>query len=154
MNTWRKELIEMLPAHGRRAALRRSLREDALYSSDLPSFADEAEIARFRQKAEAAGWRTESSGGWIQLIRASRKPPEGWLEAESGEEAACCAALLRRHPGTGTFEKESMMLIKAGEEGAEAYEKACAALHAEWAARLRRKEALPSLDPAYFEKKE
>ena len=60
MNKLRQELKSILGeiVTLRPAALRRSLREDYLYATDLPQIADESAIADFRTRAESAGWRT------------------------------------------------------------------------------------------------
>ena len=75
-----------------------------------------------------------------------------------GWEIECCASLLSRHQkekNTNEWngaeeegmngEREIIALIKAGEEGEQAVEKLCRGLHEEWAARLRRNEALPRI---------
>ena len=43
-----------------------------------------------------------------------------------------------------------ILLVKAGEQGPEAYEKACGGLHREWAQRLRKKQALPPVSLRFF----
>ena len=153
MNRLRRELYGLLARTDcrRPPALRRSPREDALYATDLPQAADEDAVREFTGRAERAGWRTETGEGWIRLdytgeIRAAEAFP-----GETGPEGHCCAELLRRHPaGRRNGDRERRMLVKAGEEGAAAYEKTCAALHREWAAALRRGEPLPDLTEEWF----
>ncbi|MBR6164526.1 MAG: hypothetical protein IKQ45_01205 [Clostridia bacterium] len=154
MNKLREELQEMLRKAGgsRPAVLRRSRRDDYLYATDLPLAAGKTTADAFIRTAEKAGWRTEVIDGWIQLDRESPRPPEGGFRGPYGPEAGCCASLLCRHAKSGgnPGSPERRRLIKAGEEGAEAYEKACAAIHREWAEALRRGECLPDLDEEYF----
>ena len=72
------------------------------------------------------------------------------------DERRACAehlrGLLRSHdaPAGHDGEAAQRLLIKAGEEGEKAYEEACAALHGEWAERLRKGRSLPDLDRRYF----
>ena len=135
----------------RPAALRRSLREEYLYATDLPQAAGEEAVSAFRREAEKAGWKTEEDGGWILLDRIPQKPPAEGFRGSGGPEARCCAGILRRHPGNrkdGTREKR--ILIKADEEGAEAFENACRALHLEWAEALRKGEPLPDIPAEYL----
>ena len=51
-------------------------------------------------------------------------------------------------------DREKRMLLKAGEEGPEAYERACGILHREWAAALRKGESLPDLTENCFGEEE
>lgn len=153
MNKLRQELqgiLAEIPVR-RPPALRRSLLEDWLYATDLPRAAEETAVAAFCRKAEEHGWRTAATDGWIQLDRIPEIIPEPVFGGPFGTEAACCASLLRRHPGERKAEREIRLLIKAAEEGKEAYEKVCAGLHREWASALRKGEALPALATAYFE---
>ncbi len=153
MNKLRREIQEMLrnvPCW-RPAALRRSQREEFLYATDLPGAADTKAVELFLQTAAANGWRTETAAGWIQLDRECSEPPDGGEPGQTGPEAHCCASLLRRHPGSGRSERERRMLIKAGEEGPEAYEKVCAQLHREWAEAMRKGEPLPDISLRFFE---
>ena len=77
---------------------------------------------------------------------------EGWYEGPFGPEADCCLSLLVRHPASAgePSDKAQRMLIKAGEEGEKAYEGACAALHREWAERLRKGDSMPDISQRYF----
>ncbi len=167
MNAWRMELKALLEAAGacRPPALRRSRREDTLYATDLPGLVSPEAAVRFLKRAAESGWQGQSAAGWLHLSRRAEHPPEGRFAGPSGNEAACCLSLLERH-GAGHRKDGSLLraeaggeetllaflLIKAGEEGPEAYEKACARLHGDWAERLRRKQALPAPDPAWFGK--
>ena len=136
----------------RPAALRRSLREDCLYATDLPQVTDAESTAAFRRAAEEAGWLTAEENGWIQLDRIPAAPPEDGFPDFPGPEARCCESLLRRHAETEKRDgnREKRMLLKAREEGPEAYDKCCGKLHREWAENLRKREALPEIDLKYF----
>ena len=145
MNAWRKELNDLLSAADSRRppALRRSLTEKYLYAESVQSFLE---------AAESAGWSAAECRGWIELDRFAAEPPEGGLPDVSGPEAACCLSLLRRHrrdtaPSDGRSER---MLIKAGEEGPDAYERICAALHASWAESLRNRRGIPAVSDIFF----
>jgi len=154
MNAYRAELAALLAGTEtkRPPALRRSLREDALYATDLPAAADEAVVASFCRRAQEAGWHPRREGGWIELDRAVTEPPEGALPDHPGPEAACCRSLMERHaPGSPADPRWTRRLIKAGEEGARAYEKACAAIHRDWAERLRKREGIPGISIAFFQ---
>lgn len=150
MNELRKEIRELLSRaeSTRPPALRRSLQEEFLYATDLPQTASAATVASFCTEAETAGWQVRIADGWILMDRipeifAPRAEPDG-------PEARCCASLLKRHTERKNGDREKRMLIKAAEEGAEAYERACGILHREWAAALRKGEKLPDLPDDYF----
>jgi len=153
MNKLREEITALLRETDcfRPAVLRRSLKEDWLYATDLPQAAEEDATRDFVRRAEAAGWRTQITETWIQLDREVAAFPEGLTRPAGGTEAKCCLSLLERHPEGGkNAAREKRRLIRAAEEGPEAYEKACAALHREWAAALRQREGLPDLSADWF----
>ncbi len=153
MNAWRKMLRELLDGAGapRPPALRRSGAEGYLYASDLPGLVSMEKVNSFLDKAGETGWKGKTEKGWLLLTRDAKCPPEGWFPGPFGAEAACCRGLLERHEkGNERDQEAERMLIRAGEEGAEAYEKACAGVHRDWAARLRKREKLPDIDPIYF----
>lgn len=132
-------------------ALRRSLREDYLYATDLPQTAAEDAVDAFCQRAKKAGWRTEKNEGWIQLDPPAASLNDQVYQGPYGMEAKACASLLRRHPSERrSGQREKRLLIKAGEESADAFEKACEALHREWAAALRNREGLPEIPDEVF----
>ncbi len=146
-----RELLDRVPAE-RPPALRRSRQPDALYSTDLPMAASAESAAVFLSEAEKAGWSARASGGWIELDRPVPRPPEGGFSGPFGPEAACCLSLLRRH-GQRIPDPErrtERMLVKAGEEGSDAYERACKTIHAEWAVLLRKGRMIPDMDPGFF----
>ena len=153
-NALRKELDSLLKAPaGRRApAIRRSLREEWLYATDLPALYGGSIPDGIRTVLSNAGWDYMPDGEWLQMRKPSKEPPEDWYGGSFGPEAACCLSLISRHPASGEIEPESVqrMLIKAGEEGENAYEEACAAIHREWASRLREGNGLPAVSRRYF----
>ena len=154
INGFRKELSEILAGQktARPAVLRRSRPEDWIYTTDIPGLLSEEPKNRLRYELTAAGWEYTESEGWLFLRKQAPEPPEAWYTGFFGPEAACCFSILSRHPQRMTAESASIQrrLIKAGEEGERTYEKACAALHHEWAERLRQKRALPALSLKYF----
>ena len=154
MNALRKELADILAtaALARNPALRRSMREEWLYAADLPGLCPPEEMETLLRKLKETGWEAAADGGWVQFRKSCPYPPEGWYAGSFGPEAACCGSLLRRHPG-GDFrdgERVRFRLIKSAEEGAGSYERACAALHREWAERLRKGKKLPAVSRKYF----
>ena len=153
-NALRKELTELLatPQGCRRPVIRRSLQERWLYVTDLPLLCDEHVPDDVFQALTGAGWEFALDACWMQLTKTAQKPPEGWYEGPFGPEADCCLSLLVRHPASAgePSDKAQRMLIKAGEEGEKAYEGACAALHREWAERLRKGDSMPDISQRYF----
>jgi len=155
MNALRKELNSLLvqEGEGRKPAIRRSLSEEWIYATDLPAYATEEQMKTARKQLEDAGWENLAEGGWLQLRKAADKPPVGWFDGPFGPEAECCRSLLNRHPERRTEgnRKIGYALIRAGEEGAAAYETICRRLHHDWAERLRKRQKLPDISPSYFE---
>ena len=128
-NALRLELAGILADSGgeRKPALRRSRRADRMYATDLAGAPE----------------------GPARDAAAGRLREAGW--GAFGPEAACVRALLERHPERGEEDcSVECRLVKAGEEGPEAYEQACREIHGMFAERLRRKEKLPKISPAYF----
>ena len=157
MNALRKELQILLaePAVVRPPVLRRSLREDWLYATDLPGICDrEGQKACLRRLAEA-GWECMEEPGWIQMRKSCGEPPEDWYDGPFGAEAACCLSVLERHRDrmSAAPEAAQRILIKAAEEGFRAYGNACAGLHRSWAERLRLGETLPAVSLNYFRRR-
>ena len=154
INELRRELNTLLAgtAFRRPPALRRSLSEDWLYAADLPGICSGPALEDLLSRVREAGWETGTEGDWIQFRKPAPEPPEGWYEGPFGAEAACCAGLLRRHPERESAPpcRETCLLIKAGEEGREALERACADLHGQWAERLRTGRKLPAISGKYF----
>lgn len=153
-NVLRKELTALLnaPPGNRQPVIRRSFTEAWLYATDLPVLYGGQVPDSVLAALDAAGWLFLPENGWLLLTKPAKEPPEGWYDGPFGPEAACCLSLIERHPArdgesSGMAER---MLIKAGEEGEKAYEDACAALHREWAERLRTGRPMPDLDRRYF----
>ncbi len=153
MNKLRQEIRTILDGtdSSRPAALRRCRREDWLYATDLPQAASGEAVDAFLRMMESSGWRARQEAGWILLDRIPEMPPEGFFSGPFGPEARCCLSLLQRHPDRkGNADHAIRMLLKAGEEGPDAYERACGVLHREWAASLRKGEVLPGMATLYF----
>ena len=138
----------------RPAVLRRSLSEQWMYATDLPLIATEETVESFSAQAKEAGWTTGTDGGWLQLDRPVREPVPGMIPEEwkSCMAAGCCRSLLERHraqliPSDGQAER---MLVKAGEEGPDAYEEACRRLHFRWAEALRTHRGIPAVHMSFF----
>ncbi len=155
MNSYRKEIRTLLDSIGgnRLSALRRSYREEYLFATDLPQAADPESVCQFRDQALQAGWRTEMDHAWIHLVPAGRirwTVPE--TDLPDNTEARCCASLIRRHPDDAEESdgKAEIRLLKAAEEGPQAYERVCAELHREWAAALREHRSIPAVDLPFF----
>ncbi len=153
-NALRKELDELLkaPAGNRFPAIRRSLREEWLYATDLPALYGGSVPDGIRASLQSAGWESAPDGEWLQLRKHAKEPPEDWYGGAFGPEARCCLSLITRHPASGGIRPDAVerMLIKAGEEGESAYEEACAAIHRAWAASLREGNGLPAVSRRYF----
>ena len=157
MNALREELTKLLEENpgSRRAVLRRSLRKDYLYATDLPAAAGERETESFIRGAKSHGWRVLREKGWIELDRPYYLPPVGLYIPPGGEEALCCASLLRRHPPRADVNaagaEAARSLIKAAECGEAEYEKAWRMLHIRMAEMLRLGEELPALSEKFFD---
>ncbi len=157
MNAWREELRALLQEIScrRPPTLRRSLKDGWLYATDLPQCAEPVAATAFQQRAMEQGWCSENSEGWIQLTREITLPPQGGFDGPFGEEAACCRSLTVRHRDSKAAKSDAVerwltQLTKAGEEGPEAYEKACRQIHQIWAAGLRKGKGIPVMDPRWF----
>ena len=166
MNQLRKELNQILGALPvrRPAVLRRSRREEWLYTTDLPLAADQEPVDLFLSLVREAGWHAEIYNGWLELDRQLIQPPNGWIPGKPGAETECCLSLLRRkHPKRKEPDPEDAekaaarnirRLIKAGESGNSEWEGACAAIHREWAVRLREGRDIPPVDTGFLIKEE
>ena len=153
-NALRKELAALLtaPAGNRQPVIRRSLTEAWLYATDLPALFGGNLPHGVLSALKATGWAFLEENGWLLLKKTAKEPPAGWYDGTFGPEAACCLSLLRRH-GQRIPDPErrtERMLVKAGEEGSDAYERACKTIHAEWAVLLRKGRMIPDMDPGFF----
>ncbi len=152
-NALRRELAEILAGaeDERKPAVRRSRREDRIYATDLAGQPEGPERNRTAERLREAGWDVQDTGGWLEMRKAAPEPPEGWFDGTFGPEACCCRALLQRHPERGEEDPAcECRLIKAGEEGRDAYERACREIHGRWAERLRLGQKLPQISGRYF----
>ena len=152
INALRKELNTLIPAgdDGRKPAIRRSRREDWIYATNLPECASGERLEAIRGALAAAGWESLEEGGWMELRKTVKEPPEAWFDGPFGPEAACCRSLLSRHRRQEAGRETVYRLIRAGEEGPAVYEDVCRQLHRDWAERLRRKQELPDVSPYFF----
>lgn len=126
----------------RKPALRRSDLPDALFATDLPLVAEEAAVEAFCTQMQQMGWRTGLHNGWLTLDGPVPVPEAVLPDAPVGE-CGCCIALLLRHPDAAPAEDVIRAVVKAADAGRQPFERLCAALHGEFAARLRRHEPLP-----------
>ena len=154
INALRRELNTLIiPDHaGRKPAIRRSLREEWLYATDLPAIVCEERLEAVRSLLSESGWESMTDGGWMQIRKTVTEPPEDWYDGSFGPEAGCCRSLIERHPERTEEpgQRIEYLLIRAGEEGEMAYEAACRQLHGEWAERLREKQKLPEVSVLFF----
>ena len=154
-NALRKELAARLtaPEMSRAPVIRRSLKEEWLYTADLSLLYDGELPEDVAKKLSTVGWIYRPEGTWLQLRKTATEPPADWYADSFGAEASCCASLLRRHPERDEDGSEAMQykLIKAAENGFEAYEAACTEIHRSWAERLRQGKKLTEISIRYFE---
>lgn len=154
INALRSELNTLIfcDGDGRKPAVRRSLREAWLYATDLPSIVNEGILEEICCRLAAGGWEIKTESGWMQLRKTVTEPPGNWFDGPFGPEAECCRSLLERHTEREAEPDNRIeySLIRAGEEGAEAYENVCRRLHCEWAERLRKKQKLPNISIMFF----
>ena len=155
-NALRKELAALLtaPEMSRAPVIRRSLKEEWLYTADLSLLYDGKLPKDVAKNLSSADWAYSLEGTWLQLRKTATEPPEDWYADLFGAEAECCASLLRRHPERDEDGSEAMQykLIKAAEKGFEAYETACRDIRRSWAERLRQGKRLTEISIRYFEK--
>ena len=153
-NSLRTELTALLTsfASARPPAVRRSLQEEWLYSTDLPVLLSGNERRRLLEALSELGWEYTEDGFWILLRKHAAEPPKNWFDGDFGPEASCCLSLLKRHPKTTDHmaDMTQCALIKAGEQGTKAMEDTCRNLHHDWAERLRQREMLPAVSRKYF----
>lgn len=127
----------------RRPALRRSDAPHALLATDLPFAADDAAVADFATRAQAAGWRVQQAqNGWLLLDHDVPVPRAAIPDCPKG---ACgrCISLLQRHPEEGDAGAWIRRIVIAQDAGEQAFVRLCTQLHQELAAMLRRHQPLP-----------
>ena len=153
-NALRRELTELLSAFPgcRQPVLRRSMQDEWLYATDIPILFNGIVPDALQKSLADAGWEYIQEGNWLHLRKTIQQPPGDWYAGPFGPEAFCCLSLILRHPANSDKSVDSVqrMLVKAGEQGEKAYEDVCAALHREWAVRLRQKIPLPAVSRHYF----
>lgn len=126
----------------RKPALRRSDTPDALLATDLPLVADEAAIAAFIADMTRMGWTVTQVSGWL-MLDAPVPVPVYSIPASLKGACGCCISILQRHAETAPAEDCIRAVVKAADAGKQPFERLCSQLHGEFAARLRRHEALP-----------
>ena len=146
LSALRQELNELLGAADtqRKPFLRRSLKEDFLFTTDLPRTADEAETSRVTDALTCAGWRVLRSGDLLELDRPISCPPMQALSSCGCADGLRLVSLLVRHPdgsGSDTLVRE---LAKAEECGGAKLDAWCARVYHDCASALRRHEPLPT----------
>lgn len=126
----------------RKPALRRSDAADALFATDLPLIAEADAVAAFRVELENQGWRIFERNGWLTLD-APVPTPTCHVPADLAGECGCCISLLLRHPDNAPAADHIRAAVKAADAGRQPFERLCAQLHGEFAARLRNHQPLP-----------
>ena len=124
----------------RKPFLRRSLRADALLTTDLPRLASCAPLI---EALERQGWQVCQQDGLAELtppLVPPSAPPYGWGADRPARRRLC--SLLSRHP-EGAAQPEILAFLKAEEAGEAALTRCCQELWRSCAARLRRGEPLP-----------
>lgn len=129
----------------RKPFLRRSLRADALLTTDLPCVAAEADIADFVSRLRAQGWRVEALGNYLELTPTLHPPICTETPAWGADrvELRRLHSLLERHPEGTATEAEILVFLKAEEAGERALETLCRTLCRNCAERLRNHASLP-----------
>ena len=135
-------VLYALPAK-RKPALRRSDAPDALLATDLPLIAEEEAVRRFIGDMTTLGWTVKAQQGWLTLDAPIPMMDTAVPEALQGECGCCIAILLRHAEDDALAEGLLRAAVKAADAGRQPFERWCAALHGELAARLRRREAMP-----------
>lgn len=141
LRTQVQRVLYAVPAK-RKPALRRSDAAEALFATDLPLIAEEAAVAVFTADMTGLGWTVSMRNGWLTLDAPVPAPTYAMPDAPAGE-CGCCISLLRRHQDDAPAEEFIRALVKAADSGRLPFERLCGQLHGEFAARLRRHEALP-----------
>lgn len=135
--------VLMSAGAARKPALRRSDAPDALLATDLPLIASPEAVRAAIQRLTELGCRVwPAENGWL-LLDASLPTPEAAIPENLQGECGCCIALLLRHPEKGDAQVHIRAAVKAAETGRQIFERFCAQLHGELAAKLRRHESLP-----------
>lgn len=156
ISTLRRELRRLLdaPEARRTPSIRRSRLDGWMYATDVLVLTDGQDREKLLSGLSSAGWEIREEGGWINLRKALSEPPRDWYDGVFGPEAACCLSLLKRHPESmrEPSAETVSLLVRAAEEGPEAYETACREIHGRLAERLRKGQPFPNLSEAFFRK--
>lgn len=136
-----QRVLYAVPAK-RKPALRRSDTPDALFATDLPLVAEAEAVAAFRADMACLGWRCEERNGWLTLD-AAVPVPDAAVPADMAGACGCCISLLLRHPEDAPADDLIRAVVKAADAGKQPFERLCGEFHADFAARLRRHEAMP-----------
>ena len=126
----------------RKPALRRSDAPDALFAIDLPLVAEEAAVRAFTAEMNRLGWTVSTRNGWLTLDAPVPAPDDPVPQTLAGA-CGCCISLLLRHAEEAPAADFIRSVVKAADAGKLPFERLCGQLHGEFAARLRRREALP-----------
>lgn len=141
LRTQVQSVLYAVPAK-RKPALRRSDAPNVLLATDLPQIAEESTVAAFQAAMENQGWTVREHNGWLTLD-APVPMPDADVPAYMAGECGCCISLLLRHPDDIPADDLIRVIAKAEDAGQQPFERLCGQLHADFAARLRRHEALP-----------
>lgn len=136
-----QQILYAVPAQ-RKPALRRSDAPNVLFATDLPLVAEENDAAAFVGQMKAQGWTILERNGWLTLD-APVPVPQYEIPGEAAGECGCCISLLLRHPDDAPAEDSIRAVVKTADAGRLPFERLCGQLHGEFAARLRRHDALP-----------
>lgn len=136
-----QRVLYAVPAK-RKPALRRSDAVDALFATDLPLIAEADDVRAFVADMEARGWTVHERNSWLTLD-APVPVPDTEAPLDMKGECGCCISLLLRHPDEAPAEDAIRAVAKAVDAGRQPFERLCAQLHADFAARLRNHQPLP-----------
>lgn len=136
-----QDVLYAVPAK-RKPALRRSDAADALFATDLPLVAEASAVRSFMADMAARGWTVSERNGWLALDTPV-PVPEYTVPTASAGECGCCISLLLRHPEDALAADYVRAIVKAADAGKQPFERLCAQLHGDFAARLREHQPLP-----------
>ena len=126
----------------RKPALRRSDAPDALLATDLPLIAAADDVHAFVADMEKQGWTVRERNGWLRLDAVVPVPAYSIPTPLTGE-CGCCISLLLRHREAAPAVDYIRAVVKAEDAGRMPFERYCAQLHGDFAARLREHQPLP-----------
>lgn len=137
-------LLHGIPAL-RKPFLRRSLRPDALLTTDLPRLTVPESLAWLIAALEAQGWTALRQGDYLELTPGLVPPAPGGHVFAGADRPALRRLfhLLNRHPAPRGDTAAILALLKAEEAGTPSLEKLCQTLCRQCAVCLRTHERLP-----------